>query len=376
MLNYILNDSKKKFSRFLTKNMITITPNYYKFYNNISFKAHEGFTTVNNSGKTDEVNNYTAFFRDIQTSEFVKNYIMQNFPNGTKIAEFGCSMGQKPYTLAILLDDANIVNGKNAKYKITGYDFPEVIKQIPDEYEIEAASPYENFLFRDITKIRTLYGNKGVDNLRNKFYKYFSLRKQEDIKLKKYRDAMNKNYKEKGTDKRISEYTLPLLRALHINENDQFNNVKIFVKPRQIARNTVCFKPGNINNIDKLLKPEENGVIIFQNALYHMLIDDDNDYNYFKLCRNSNKLNDLFQKINEALPKNGLFVLGTLPTDHIYFPEISSTEIVNGNKIYRTSPIHKLLIRNGFQPVFYDYYDNAHKVYFPAVWQKVKEASM
>lgn len=60
----------------------------------------------------------TALFRDLQTKNFVKEYIIKNFndKNEIKIIVGGCSTGEEAYTFSMLLKD--LAN----KVKITGFD--------------------------------------------------------------------------------------------------------------------------------------------------------------------------------------------------------------------------------------------------------------
>lgn len=157
------------------------------------------------------------------------------------------------------------------------------------------------------------------------------------------------------------------------------------VKPNKKAKELVTFKNGDINNIDKLLIPNENGAVIFQNALYHILSGHDLDYEIEDLLKNVHKTRQLFKKINHVLPQNGIFVLGTLASDHIYcsyYEDKTRLAYQDGKQIrvYDSSPVHQSLRECGFKPVFYDAtpettaYSLYRRIKVPSVWKKVREA--
>ncbi len=290
--------------------------------NNISFKSFEEDTNL--VGKSEFIagryNHHTSFIRNFPTLKFVSNYLKYNFPAGTHIAEFGCSQGQKPYSLLIMLDSFN----QDKRYTITGYDIPNVIKSAKQGiYRLDFADKNEQEIFNE------KFG------LKNTFFEYF-----DEIKRWKTKEST-------------------------------------FVTPNsKKTKGLIEFKVGNILNIDKILEPKKSGVIIFQNALYHI----------FDICEkiNDDKLNtvkELFTKIYDTLPNKGIFVLGSLTTDHV----LEDTDRINFTlkyqnnqriKVYDSSKIHNHLREVGFEPIFYEkaalHIVNPafEDVYLPAVWQK------
>ena len=328
----------------------------------VAFKAHMAYTQVHkNDGKTKNVNNYTAFMRDFSTLEFTRDYLKKHFPHGTNIAEFGCSLGQKSYSLLIVLDEIN----KNKKYKITGYDFPEVIKQINEHgkplYGVSQYSEEEQILFPTYPE-KSVFIEKPVkketaDSIRDKFYTYFNT----FIPYSYYGEGLKNHY------------------------NKLFDKNNIVVTPnKQKTKDLIQFKSGNIKDIDKILEPKKTGAVIFQNALYHILSNgDDYDFELSSLT-NISEAEDIFKKINKVLPQNGLFVLGVLPSDHIYSFELEdATHLAYINnkqvRVFDTSPVHRALRKSGFEPVYYSLipahkaYVNYKDVYLPAAWKKVRD---
>lgn len=363
--------------------MLSISPTYFYNKPSVNFKCYSGFTDVQAGDKKQRVNNYTTFFRDFKTLDFTKNYILKNFPNGTKIAEFGCSTGQKPYSLMILLEEQN----KDRKYKCTGYDFPEVLK-ISKETPLFGLNQYtkeEEILF-DVYNHSELFGKKIVtpqkaQEYRDTFFKYFSEYKPEKtITGERYKYL--KKLVEENKDKTPDEIKKAKEDLFYF---DLISRTTKVVKANGKAKELVDFVPGNIKDIDKILKPKENGVVIFQNALYHILSKNDLYYEIQDLKKNVDEGAKLFKKINRVLPLNGIFVLGTLPSDHIYDYECEKdSHLAYQNdrqiRVYDSSPIHKSLRENGFEPVFYEEtpdntaYVDYKDIHLPSVWKKVREA--
>lgn len=351
--------------------------NSNKFYNN--FKSHSGFTDVKDSSCSMTVNNYTTFFRNYPTMVFLKKYLQKEFPEGAKIAEFGCSQGQKPLSLMVVLDDIN----KDKRYKITGYDFPEVIEKIKlPLYGLSFYTEEEQPMFEEYNKSE-LFGNKKyippleAERLRKCFFSYFNVYKPRDvITCERYRQfqAIADNPKCLPSKKKRAEYGLAYSSLIRNNS--------IVVEATKKTKDVVDFKAGDINKINRILSPKGTQVVIFQNALYHILqggikhVDDE------KLL-NIKKVTLLFDKINKVLPKNGLFVLGSWGTDNLYdYEKESQTRLIyQDNKrirVYDTSLVHNALRQKGFEPVFYEKipYGTAfvayRDVHLPAVWKKVR----
>ena len=324
------------------------------FYNNFSpaFKHHTGFTPIwTDDDERIITNNKTSFMRNYPTLEFTKDYIVKNFPNGTNIAEFGCSTGQKPFSLLIMLDDYN----KDEKYKIHGYDFPEIIGQMKTNlYSVEPHFTGEDLLFEN-SKSLDFPVPKQAEYLRKKFFSFFPVCCIDELTGKE----------EQREYRRLkSPYNIVV----------RLNKDKI--------KDVIDFKPGNINNIDKILEKDENGVIIFQNALYHIL--NIREFGEIPTTIRLEKVFELFKKINKMLPENGIFVLGNLPADHMYTDESKTqTRLAYQNneriKVFDSSKVHNMLYACGFEPVYYEKVPSStpyclyNDVYLPSVWKKSHE---
>src|SRR5574344_835632 len=198
-----------------------------KKYAPVNFKEYAGFTTVHSKNVNLTTNNYTAFMRDYDTLKFSQNYLTKTFPYGAKIAEFGCSTGQKLYSMMIMLDKYNAQN----KYKLTGYDFPEVLNNYDGIYGISEVSNYERILFPNYKDIAPITDSKvpvnEAEEIRDTFYKYFE------------------NYS--PTD------DIPQTKREKYQEMIRQNSSVVQLKNNSTAINKVKMKCGDINDINYIL---------------------------------------------------------------------------------------------------------------------------
>jgi hypothetical protein len=264
--------------------------------NPVHFRGYQGNIQVVDNGVKKTCDNYTEFFRNYPTLDFTTNYIIQNFPNGTEISEFGCSTGQTMRSRLILLDEHN----KDKKYKATGYDFPPIIEKIKiGLYKLEQYNKNEQILFPE----KTLYdfqktiNDSHVTMIKQKFFEYFSQYNrfaQHKTKIAFTPAAVKKLKKEKLLEeKRLAEY-----------KNLHKSNYELFVIPNEQKFNGIAdFKVGNIRDIDQIVPQGKSGIVCFQNALYHIMNSRTLEgYEHAKV----NEAKDIFKKVNKVLPENGL----------------------------------------------------------------------
>lgn len=287
--------------------------------NSISFKSYNAKTVtpcVGNPLLVNSLEHYTCFFRNYDTLKFTSDYVKKTFCNGANIAEFGCSQGQKSYSLLMLLDDVN----QNKKFKIVGYDFAKPISDNKKQhFKVNMFNRNERIIFND-------------EKLKSVFDKYF--------KKIESKEVLSDHLVMPNLDKTVG---------------------------------VIDFKEGNILNIDKILPNDKNSIIVFQNALHHILQDSKNSiHDNFEIVYN------LFQKIHNKLPKDGLFVLGTLFDEHQYSKHLEgeSRLIYQNNeriRVFDSSRIHGFLKTIGFEPIFYESVDPVFKenIFLPTVWKKI-----
>lgn len=249
--------------------------------------------------KTGEYQCDTFFFRDAGTLEIMKGYLEKNFPEGTHIADFGCSDGEETYTIAMLLDDIN----EDGRYKITGYDPCMMRVDEADIGEYYIGFNEDGFLNAE-DKDLTPYGQK----LKTIFNQFFTREQESDY----------------GAEK-----------AYSVNE-DKAENVN--------------FDLGNINQVDEVLENErtegnETGVVVFKNAWYHITQVKPGDRYLPDEYDDLSDLKNVLTKIHASLPKNGILVTGSLPRDHIL------GEYAFEKGVVVNSPFHKALKECGFEPL-------------------------
>jgi len=310
----------------------------------------------------------TFFFRNIESLEFVKDYVTKKFPMGTHIAGFGCSDGEEEYSLAMLLKAQN----KDKKYKITGYDIsPKVIKKAQNGPFQIGGGASERLISSDFS-----YQKSDRKYLRNLFWDSFEKMPEKFFDYReKVGDAAVLDYKineEKDLKKLIQ---LKCFKEL-LQHSGRYYAENAYIPKPDIVDGVLDFKVGDFNKISQIIKPQDNtGVIIFKNAWYHILGSRD--------TFDANKLNlkgaaSILKKVHDILPPTGLLVVGNLPEDHIYSEQKTHLVMQNNKRISVCDEtlFHKILKENGFKPVFYEHikdtFDGIDKsgVHLPSVWQK------
>lgn len=316
----------------------------------------------------------THFMRDLYSLEYTSNYIKNNFPNGTNIANYACSRGYEAYSLATLLKDSNA----DKKYKITGYDIvPEAIQDAKTAiFNIgESSNLNEDYLIRDYLvrtplqkQIKTLF-DECFEPIPDK-WRHFNVQDH------RYRHkAQRVNPQGQNID-----LTIQRLEYLHLPSERNDDRGHYYIPRKDAFNGVIDFKIGDIMDVDKDLAAQKCGVITFKNALYHLI---GRDTEIAKL--NLSNAQILFKKINSALEQNGLFLLGSLNIDHCFNSKVPEKDIdsrYQNNKlisVYDKSPIHELLRESGFEPVFYDRFKSSNSKnglfsgpHLPAIWKKVK----
>lgn len=243
----------------------------------------------------------TFFFRDLSTLNTMKAYLPNHFPEGTHIADFGCSKGEETRTIEMLLSDIN----QDKRYTITGYD--PSIGRISEANEgiYHIGMNEDNFLLTNISELMP-----GGKKLKKLFNEYFSKKPSQN----------------KGGE-------------------------KCFVA--KVFKAIDSFRVGNIGYADELLKEKEiqegkkTGVVIFKNGWYHIMQSNPGDFCTPDEYDNLNDLKTVLKKIHGVLPDNGILVTGSLPRDHILGAYAYNLD----NGIIDTSPFHNALKECGFKPV-------------------------
>jgi len=264
--------------------------------------------------KLDYICSDTQFFRDPISLMFLTRYLAQNFPDGTHIANFGCSSGEETITISTMLQGIN----QDRKYTITGYDTSDKMLDI---------------------------AQKGI-------YEYDSVK---DFKKNLNRHGFN-------------DFSFYFDGDMEAGQEESFQ-----VK-NEVFQDILGYKKGNIFEIDKILEQEDEqaknpGVIVFRNAWYHLTGNLDpqvySDYNL-------DTVRETVKKIHKILPENGILVCGNSEREHLFYdnPEFLDPLVTEGG--YDFSPFHNVLKEEGFEPVFYSGCQRPYdEVYVPIIWKKI-----
>ncbi|MEI8377564.1 MAG: CheR family methyltransferase [bacterium] len=344
---------------------------------NILFRGYNGKTeNVQISNTMGDCIHESHFMRNFESLYFSMDYLKKNFPNGTNIADFGCSGGEEAHSMAVLLHDSN----KDKKYKITGYDIvPEVVEDArKGVFNIaEWTNLYERFLVSDYSfQYLTPEQKLAKENFNKCFEKIPKDWEKFNICDSRYKKKV-KRYVKPGQDIELATRRLEYI----YNPNSRMsNNGKYFIAKDGVFDNVIDFKVANILNIDKELANQKTGMVIFKNSLYHIF--GSRGLDFYKNA-DINLAKELFTKINSVLPENGLFVLGILSGDHLIPKDVSldyNTIFQNEEqiKVFNTSPVHKALKEAGFEPIFYECGKTGgasfkkSSIYLPSVWKKIR----
>ncbi len=332
---------------------------------NISFRSYTGITNHRESNnKMSEFRHQSHLMRDFETLMFAKNYVEKTFPKGIHIADFGCSNGEEAYSLLTLLHDAN----KDKKYKVTGYDIiPKVVEDAKKGIFKLSGDTFELYLKNELNFRAP---SAEYQFAKNKFNDCFKEVPKNWNSFNIYHPRYKVKAKKINPANEDINLTLNRLEYMLLPNGNLNDSGKFYIPKKGMFDGVIDFKVGDILNLDKNTLPQNTGVVIFKNSLYHVIGSRTNDYENI----DTKPALELFKKINKALPEDGLFVLGTLSHDHFFthrdFEKLNSFILKNGKaiKAFNNSPIHKALREAGFKPIFYTLGD----AYLPAIWKKVR----
>lgn len=271
----------------------------------VSFKGHTGIEKTAVKGIKQLVHE-TAFFRDIQTKEFVKDYIEKNFAHKDKIKIIvgACSSGEEAITYSMLLDAL-----KN-KVKILGFDL--------GEQAIEQAKS-KKFLMQ-----RRTDSTAQNPMLANLFAAY-----KDDFIAFETKEALTQE--QKHLKQLFSEFFEIPIEAVQLEQHSvslttkinqwimgkifktNFNAPQIEQKIVQLKDNKAAnceFVQGDIMKLGAVTKGEKADVITFSNAMYH-LISEDIAIGMRRPKKNAEEITrKIAQNVKENLNPNGIFVIG------------------------------------------------------------------
>lgn len=309
--------------------------------NTVSFKGNIASEVL--SGK--RLKHETALFRDVASLEFVKNYLKETFPNKEKLKIIvgAASSGEESVTLSMLLDSLK------KKAEILGFDLSEnSVKQAKSR----------KYVLSTPTKVPEGYTNLYDSAYISAYDDAFLCFKQETPltpKQKEYKKLFEDFFEQIETpdDKKprislgqkINNYILKRFLKIYAGKLEN----KYFKLKDDKALN--CdFVKGDILELNKIVKEKEADVILFRNALYHLVTDLINNNIHLPKPKEeaASILEKVFKQIHKSLSKDGVFVLGA-------------------NESYQTLDgglTQEVLARSGFKPL------SAEVEGFNSVWKK------
>lgn len=278
----------------------------------------------------------TAFFREPETLEFVKNYIINFLKHKPEIniIDGACSCGYETYTLAMMLDKI----GK--KVNITGFDLGAqaitdakngrfIIKKVKsnnelsNNYKMGYSSYDDDYLaFSDISGLT----EKQIE-YKKRFAEFF-----DEIPFKEKFAFGKRLYR------RLFRSLIPDIATKHFQ-----------VKPE---KSKMCnFIRGDILKLDEIVPENSADILLFRNALYHLTTIED-EYAKVPLIDEMiiSAVKGVVAQVDKALSKEGLFVIGNHPNDHT---------LTTGKVLY------KELEEHNFSPVY-----KTHNGTYSVIWKK------
>lgn len=313
-------------------NYYNIRPqNNYFNKNRLSFKGHFGSEIFVEGSKELTLIQETAFFRQTQGLVFAKDYAKKIF-NGKgklRILDGACSTGEETWSLAMLFDDYPDV-------EITGFDLG-----------VQAIKQANQGVFH-ISKPTFLYNRKIAqkDAFKDSYlaFRQIGLSKEQ----RRYKALFKSYFKPCPTPKEEVQ-------------NNELKTKYYLINP---SKKSKCnFVQGDIMNLDNIAQNNSVDILLFRNALYHLLSDKSMNNNH-RVPKSEKEINETLGKILEGihnkLSENGILVLGEREYEQIT-KNGEYTHLINNTTLI------EIFLAKGFVPIF----SVSEKKGLPIIWKKV-----
>ena len=266
----------------------------------VSFNGHLGSEKILKDGINLVLRHETALFRDMQTKNFVRDYILKNFsdkPN-IKMIVGACCSGEEAFTYSMLLDSLKSklsilgfdLSKKSIEQAKTGKVIMQEPKGVPDKL-MDLYSAYFKDSFLCFKHKKTL----TPEQLEQKklFDEFFEI--TPDV----YKEKESLGYK-------IQRWYMAKFLKVAMPTYDS----KI-VKIKDGKLGNCTFKEGDILNLAGVTGGEKADVITFSNAMYHLTTDDVAN-GMMRICKENSEevVRNIAKNVKENLNPNGIFVLG------------------------------------------------------------------
>lgn len=269
--------------------------------NTTTFKGHANIERYAKNG-IDYLKHETAFFRELQTDKFVKNYIENNLANknNIKIVVGGCSTGEEAVTYSMLLDSMR------DKVNILGFDL--------SKKSVEQAKKKIYLFQQPNEKDKELLESMGVAAYKDS-YLVFDTTKPLTEEQKENKNLFNKFFEK--SDKGIPEEKLSIMERFQkwlvsqIYKEEPMAIEKKSYKLKEGKANNCEFIQGDIEDIRSIVGEQKADVILFRNAMYH-LTTKEVGYDATRVPRKNTPtiVENICKKIKDSLSENGLLVFG------------------------------------------------------------------
>lgn len=292
-----------------------------------------GVTPVEQLGKDifvgvrDKLIQETAFFRQPEELEFIKEYIKTALKGKKEIniIDGACSKGYETYSLAMLLENID------HKINITGFD-------IGKEAICEAKKGI--FFIKQISGSKNIVSmyKMGIDAF-NDDYLAFSKKCLLEGKQAEYKQMFDKFYTELPGYKNKQSIKERLKGILFKELFPSITTRAFQIKPEKAE---LCkFVQGDILKLDEIVSQASADVLLFRNALYHLTTK---EYTLGLKLPLPDEIvipvvKDVVKQIDKAVASKGLFVLGSHASDHL---------TTAGKTLYNELEMHN------FTPVLYN----------------------
>ncbi len=288
--------------------IMKITPIHLYNTHKLSFRSNYS-STKSDLSSIGSLNHETYLFREPKTDEFVQDYIRKKLAQNSNITlvSGACSSGDEIMSYMVMLDDVL------DKVRFCAFDIDEnLVNQAKEGKVYLTCNSMEGSLLGKLTV------SKYKQKCAKKFHKHFM---PTGLSLPPTLDS----------NLQLLSLLNPILYQREINKLA----MREYSFDSEMTKK-IDFQCGDIRILDFLYDNESVDILLFRNAMYHILCKYNEDDDRIELD-DSKQIADLIaHKMFEILKKDGLVVFG-------------EKENQQGIKI---STIHNAMIKNGFKPVY------------------------